>query len=283
MEQAVLKTLIYGDLFDYPLKAWEIHKWLIGKKCDLIEVERALLRLMKKGKVKQQGDYYYLSLRKGLVKKRLQRADHSSNLLTEAERVSWILRHIPGVLLIGVSGALAMQNADTDDDIDLFIITKPQRLWLVRAGILGILGMMGKKRSPQSSRQQAAGTFCVNTILELEQLGQTRQDLYTAHEVLQMKVLWQKEHAYQIFLEENEWVFGYLPNWISGQMGKLKRPKMIHPEGIGSWINRWLEHVQLRYMQKPIGDEKISKEAVYFHPMDYRQQILEKYKSRMKS
>src|SRR5262245_34090416 len=48
MESAILKTLIYADIFDYPLKAWEIHKWLISKKkCELSEVEESLRRLVK--------------------------------------------------------------------------------------------------------------------------------------------------------------------------------------------------------------------------------------------
>lgn len=213
MEKAILKTLIYADIFDYPLKAWEIHKWLIGKKGTLHQVEKALKRKRLESGIKNQEGYYFLKNRKGLVKKRLDKERSSNKLFKRAVWVGNILRVIPWIKLIGVSGNLAMKNSTRKDDIDFFIITQSKRLWISRLLVLLVLGFLGKRRSRED--KEVGGKVCVNLLLEEDQLIQKKKDLYTAHEVLQMRVLWQRENIYSKFLEENEWVFKFLPNWTS--------------------------------------------------------------------
>ena len=71
MEKAILKTLAYADIFDYPMTLREIHKWLINKKANLRQVEKVLSKLSKKGKVKSKKEYYFLARREEIVKRRL--------------------------------------------------------------------------------------------------------------------------------------------------------------------------------------------------------------------
>lgn len=42
--------------------------------------------------------------------------------------ISWI----PGLKMIGVGNSLSMNSGTKDSDIDLFIVTTPNRIWLVR-------------------------------------------------------------------------------------------------------------------------------------------------------
>jgi len=99
MEKAILKTLIYGDIFDYPLKLYEIHKWLIGRKITLRQVEKALEKLRTKGKVIRIKDYYFLPNRRGLVVKRAVRAQQSANFLRKVRLVAFILQLVPWIQL----------------------------------------------------------------------------------------------------------------------------------------------------------------------------------------
>jgi len=49
-----------------------------------------------------------------------------------------LVRWIPGLRMIAVSNSLAMYATHPESDIDLFVITAPQRLWIVRTLLLGI-------------------------------------------------------------------------------------------------------------------------------------------------
>lgn len=212
MEKAILKTLIYADIFDYPLRAYEIHKWLIGRKATLRQIERALDKLSKKKKVKNQRGYFFL--RDGLVRKRILRRRGSQRFLLKAKFTTWFLKIIPWIKLVGISGGLAMENASKVDDIDLFLITARNRLWITRLLALILLSLTGQRRQVGQKGRKIAGKLCLNILLEEGSLEQTSKDIYLAHEVLQMRVLWQRNGIYKKYLEDNSWAFKYLPNWI---------------------------------------------------------------------
>lgn len=214
MEKAILKTLIYADIFDYPLKVYEIHKWLIGKQASLRQVEKAVEKLRVKGKVVRGEDYYFLPGRHQLLAKRQRRQQQSVKYFRKAKLLTVILKLIPWIKLIGISGGLAMENAQKGDDIDLFIITAKNRLWISRLLALGLLSLTGQRRKVGQNGKKVAGKLCLNILLEEDRLAQINKDIYLAHEVLQMRVLWQREKVYSKYLSENTWVFKFLPNWI---------------------------------------------------------------------
>lgn len=226
MEKAVLKTLIYSNLFEYPLKAYEIHKWLIGKKANLTQVEKALNSLLKKRKIinkqsfsfagaKDKNAYFFLPSREEIVAKRIRRQKQSLIYIRKVKIIAQILKLIPWIKLAGISGGLSMENADKADDIDLFLVTSRNRIWISRLFCLGLLSILGQRR--KVNQKKVAGKICCNILVDEENLEQKRKDIYTAHEVLQMKVLWQREGIYNKYLLENEWVFKFLPNWIGGK------------------------------------------------------------------
>ena len=66
---AILKTLLYAEIFDFPLKKKEIYSYLISpKKISLARVLRDLNYL--KNKISLDGDYLFINNKKSLVLKR---------------------------------------------------------------------------------------------------------------------------------------------------------------------------------------------------------------------
>lgn len=285
MEKAILKTLIYGDIFDYPLKVYEIHKWLIGRKATLRQVEKALERLSKKGKVKKRKEYYFL---RDLVRKRILREKQSAIYFQKARLLAQILKLIPWIKLVGISGGLAMENASKADDIDLFVITAKNRLWISRILALGLLSLTGQRRRVGEMGRKIAGKLCLNILLEDSRLGQQSKDIYLAHEVLQTRVLWQRDGIYSKYLEDNSWAFKFLPNWTTGEnvQGKMYNVKKKNYKlYIVNYRFNLIEHLakwfQLKIMEKPAGMERIEDGALYFHPNDIREEILTRYKQKI--
>ena len=203
-----------------------------------------------------------------------------------------------------------MENADKTDDIDLFIITSKNGLWLTRILITTFLNSMGVRRKAGMKLSQVAGKLCLNILLEEDRLAQNKADIYLAHEVLQMKVLWQRNGIYQKYLEENEWAFKFLPNWVGDDFSRQprslarqrKRPVVavgdlgyalrLSADRLGlaafggsllSFLEDASKKFQLKIMKKPKGMERIEDGALYFHPNDRRGEVLKEYKARIKT
>ena len=289
MEKAILKTLVYADIFDYPLTVYEIHKWLIGGKATLRQTEKTLEKLNQESRIKNQAGRYFLPGRIGLVAKRRRREKQSASYFKKAKVLTSILRIIPWVKLVGISGGLAMENADQNDDIDLFIITSKNKLWFSRLLIIGILDLVGVRRKAKMKSTRVAGKLCANILIEEDCLEQKNKDIYTAHEVLQMKVLWERDGLYNRYLMDNEWAFKFLPNWTTNlssrrMSGSNKQKEMVNwiPAFAGMTMEKIAKWFQLKIMKKPEGMERIEDGALYFHPKDCRPKILSEYRQKTK-
>lgn len=301
MEKALLKTLIYADIFDYPLKINEIHKWLMGRKVTLRQVEKVLKRLSQVSIIKYQGGYYFLGWRNGLVTERRRREKQSAVYLKKVSLLSQILKVIPWIKLVGISGGLALHNASKKDDIDLFIITNKNRLWISRLLALGLLSLTGQRRKVGEKGRKIAGKLCINILLEEDRLEQMNKDIFVAHEVLQMKVLWQRDGVYSKYLSDNDWAFKFLPNWIGGARGpassasrrassiasllrlRAGTPSSLSPlANLTNLLEKLAKWLQLKIMQPPQGQERIEDGALYFHPNDIRQEVLSKYEQKLR-
>lgn len=288
MEKAILKTLVYASLFNYPLKAWEIHKWLIGKQANTKDLEKGLIRLTKKGRVGFYQDHYFLDGRKKIVRERKGREKISARFFLKARLWAHVLKIIPWIKLIGVTGGLAVFNADKNDDIDFIVITSPNRVWLTRLLVIFLLDFFGVRRKVKMDAIQSRGKICTNLFLEETKLAQANRNLFIAHEVLQMKVLWQREDIYSKYLTENSWAFGFLPNWATANNlnFKMLNTKRKRKNKLDSLLNRaegLSKLFQLKVMVKAKGDERIEQGALYFHPKDYSSEILFAYRKRIKT
>jgi len=129
--------------------------------------------------------------------------------------------------------------------------------------------------------------LCVNILIEEDRLAQRSKDIYLAHEVLQMKVLWQKNGVYEKYLEDNNWAFKFLPNWVGSTANILdvlgNNLKSNNPPNIIlDMCEKLAKELQLTIMRSPKGMERIQDGAVYFHPNDCRMKVLSEYQKRVK-
>ena len=214
MESAIITTLGYHDLFDYPLTQSEIKKFLIANsKFQMTNAKFKIQNLIKKRKIQKKNNFYFLTGRGKIIKTRQRRKKISQRKLIIAQRVSRYLRLIPSIKMIAVTGAIAIDNARKDDDIDFLIITSAERLWLTRILVVSLIELLGKRRRPQDLNP--VDKICLNIFLDENHLGlpKNKRNLFTAHEIVQIKVIYQKDNLYQKFLKANQWLKKFLPNW----------------------------------------------------------------------
>ena len=207
MKKAILQTLAYADVFGYPLKEKEIRKFLISQVLTEGQIWPKL------SQVAHKNGFFFLKDRGRIVALRQKREKWSQEKIRIAQKVSQWLKIIPTIKMVAVTGALAMENAAKEDDIDLLIITAKKRLWLTRLLTVFLVELVARRRYPHDKKVK--DKICLNMFLDEEHLAVPlkERDLFTAHEVCQLKPLWGRDKTYQKFIQKNPWVKDFLPNW----------------------------------------------------------------------
>jgi len=206
-KRIILETLHYADIFDYPLTADEIKKFLVGTADATFE--ETLMQISADLVLIHVDNFYCLPGREEIVGLRRRREEWSKPKSRKAQRIASLLKFIPWIKLIGVTGALAMGNSDEEDDIDLMIITSSGRLWLTRGLVATFLLLTGQYRRASKIKNR----ICPNLMLSEKALEFPDRDLFTAHEIVQMKPIFERGNTYQKFLWANKWIKDFLPNW----------------------------------------------------------------------
>ncbi|MBI5465323.1 hypothetical protein HY946_01800 [Candidatus Gottesmanbacteria bacterium] len=288
LKKAVLSTLAYADVFDYPFTALEVWRFLIvPSEVKFSDVQKTLtLMSAALGLIHTDDIYYCLGGRQNIIYIRDKRKRWSRKKLQIAKRVAQWLRLIPWIKMVGVSGALALLNSDRDDDIDILIVSGKNRLWLTRLLATFLVELLGQRRQPND--REFRDKICLNMFLDENHLSvpKKERDLFSAHEVCQMRVLWERNGMYKRFLGENRWVKKYLPNTLSTTNIDTKyHEKFSGTSCFYSWLfvfERLVKKLQLWYMRKRRTTEVISEGVIRFHPQDARGWVLKEYSGRLK-
>jgi hypothetical protein len=278
-KQAVLKTLHYFDIFDFPLMADEIEKFLPEPVSIPLEEPLSLMSADDK-RISADNGFYCLPGREGIVEIRRRRGGWSEPKLKKAKRIASILKFIPWIKLIAVTGALAMANSDEDDDIDLMMITSSGRLWLTRGLVVSFLLLTGQYRRPEKVKDMV----CPNLMISEEALEFPDHDLFTAHEIVQMRPIFERDGMYQKFLQANRWVFELLPNATKiSNANKISQGQALRMQGLAliDFLEEIAYKLQLKYMDKRRTVEITTPSLIRFHPEDIRQKVLDEYQKRI--
>jgi hypothetical protein len=198
VSRAVLQTVAYSDIFDHPLTAREIHRYLTGVKASLEAVVQAV---EEGGIVTRTGDYFTLPGREQIVSIRIQREARSRELLPQALKYGRMLGTLPYIRMVALTGSLAVLNVSGDQDFDYMLVTVPGRVWTARAFALA-LNRLAHFRGH---------TLCPNLIISETALEWPRHDLYSARELCQM-ILIKDNGVYARLIKANEWMREFLPN-----------------------------------------------------------------------
>lgn len=201
LRAAILHTLAYSDIFDFPLTAKEIHRYLIGYKAELGEIEAALRELGTS--IISQGELFALPGRAEVFGLRHKRSETSKALWRDAIRYGRWICGLPFVRMAALTGALVSDNVEAGADLDFFIITEPGWLWTTRAMILAL--------DRAAARSGTRARLCPNYLITSSALELPEQDLFTAQEMARMVPVGGIE-LYRKFRQANSWAESFLPN-----------------------------------------------------------------------
>ncbi len=205
ISSAILETVAYADIFDHPLTAPEIHRYLSGVAVPFENLREVLRNI--EGLV-QIGDHFILPGREEIIPIREKREARSQKLLPVALHFGRILGSLPFIRMVSLTGSLAVLNVSKTDDFDYMLVAAPGRVWTARAFALLINRIV----------KRFGHTVCPNLIISRNCLEWPLHDLYSARELCQMIPIMGMD-VYHELIRVNAWARDFLPNAFSENNG----------------------------------------------------------------
>lgn len=290
IERGIISTLIYFDIFNYPLTKPELLKFCHAKVISFPNFDNALTSLLKEKYIEHAGEFYFIKHDASMIDRRIKGNNLASKFHAPAKKYSRIISKFPFVKAVFISGSLSKGYMDKDSDIDYFIVTTAGRLWICRSFLI-----LFKKIFLLNSHKY----FCVNYFVDENNLEIHDKNIYTATEINTLMPMYNFD-AFASFVQANQWTIDYLPNlnlytvpannenrkaYIKNVLEKLLQ------NDFGNWLEKLFFSITLNYWKKKFtqfSDEDFknalrSREGVSkHHPNKFQQKVLTLYREKIK-
>jgi hypothetical protein len=201
----LLKVIAYFNYFRYPLHPEEIRNYC-PLKISAAALEQELAALVATGDLETERNYYGFAPLSQAIRNREEGAQRFELLSERISQSTARIREFPFVQLIGLSGSLSKGYAGTRADIDFFIVTQRNRLWVCRS----LLHLFKKT----TYLRHAQHWYCMNYFIDDTALALEERNYYTAIELVTLKPLFNTRQCYERLIEANtDWLQLALPNW----------------------------------------------------------------------
>lgn len=228
LEKAIIRTVCYYNIFDYPLTAEEIWRWLYADEIgefnnDLNSVIEALeLNRSLKEVLDYDEGYYFLKGRREIVETRRERREIAAKKMKIAKNVVSYLRLAPFLKYVAVCNNLAFGNSRKESDIDLLVVMEKGRLWAGRFFVTALVHLLGRRRHKNKIKDRICLSFFVTTeALDFQPLLLAEGDPYFNFWVSQLVPLYDEEDYHQKIQKANGWVLKKMPNAFGKESSPL--------------------------------------------------------------
>jgi hypothetical protein len=297
LSEAILSTLSFFHIYKLPISAKRVWELLYKQTATLAEVELELTELVRAGSIAKKNDLYALTDWDQKIYEKNQ--EEIVRRWHKVKKYYWLLSIIPYIEHVSVINSVAMGNADSESDIDFFVITKPNRLYYVRTIIILVFKLLGVYKNRKSVNERFCFGFYITTNnLSLRELLLPGDDPYM--------VFWLStivpiigERVYQKFIKENRWIFSYVPNFRLEQRldqikafkshNKLKRfieifayPKAVVSEPLLRWYH--IRHTfKLPENHWVTSTTIANKQMLKLHALDPREDLRQQFNKNIAS
>jgi len=172
------------------------------------------------------------------------------------------------ILFLGITGSVAAEYPKKNDDIDLIIITRVNKLWLTRLK-LRIFITINKIPHRKFGKKEKKNDFCFNLWLDEKslKLKKEKQYLKNAVDLILVKPLINREKTYERFILMNSWAKKYVATGYSlkSTLPSLEKGGVknnIFFDRVINWLVFW---PQFLYMKRRIKNEKVGPHEAFFH------------------
>lgn len=287
----MLKTLLYYDIFNYPLKCKEVFNFLGTNSITEADVQHTLEVLVKDVVVFRFDDLYSIQPNESNIHRRLTGNKEAEKYLGIAHQKAKLISRFPFVRAVLASGSLSKGYMDERSDIDYFIVTAPKRLWIART-----LLVMYKRLFLKGSHKH----FCVNYFVDEDHLEIEEKNLFTATELATVLPLYGAEQ-YTKLIQTNSWLKSFFPNYSGRHIEQVPRStirgfKKVLESIINTFfathIETYFRNLTMRRWKRLYAKEyskadfdiafKSKAYASKNHPQHFQRTIMERYAEKVK-
>lgn len=245
LTRTVLATICYYDALEYALSAFDVWRHLSLEDVNVQpqyrnartvgEVLIILDTLVRDGRIICANGLYTLPGSTSLIQERQRRNRISTEKLQKMSRAVRLLRYMPFVRMVWVTGRLAMKNAVDTSDWDVLIILKKNHIWTGRFAITILTQIMGLRRTDAHH----ADHLCLNYWITTESMMISLDDRYSAHEYMTARPLFASINP-EAFLHANSWIKKFRPNFDTTI---LSSPYRVHDTQWTHVVRRSIESI----------------------------------------
>lgn len=292
-QEAVLKTVIFFDLFSYPLTNWEIWQYL-KLEISLGVLESAVTDLVLAGSLEQKDGFYFLPGRAEIIEVRRERYNFANYKIKLANRATKLFKWLPSVKLVAVANLIGHHNLRNESDVDIFIVSSPNRLWLTRLFCTGLMKITRQRPTKECKRNKMCLSFYAAADgLAMESLRFKPSDPYFDHWFLGLYPIYDNDKYLAYMRFKNPWLKNSFPNSLllrenfpDNYFSKNLLDKILYYGA--NILNTWSKKIQVAIMPKILKDLAnkdtgvvLNDHILRFYLKDKRQEFLDKYNKRL--
>lgn len=292
IDEHILRTLIYYDIFNYPLKTEEVVRFLGTNHVDESIVTSRLNNLRDQHLIFQFENFFSLKNNRAQIERRVKGNSEAEKYLLLAKQKGRLISKFPFVRAVMASGSLSKGYMDEKSDLDFFIVTAPNRLWIART-----LLVIYKRLFLFNSHKY----FCVNYFVDEDHLEIEEKNLFTATELATVIPL-NGSKQYENLHRVNGWLKEYFPNYTPRSVTNVPTTKLSWAKRAvekslnlffgnalekyfqGKTLSRWRRQYEKNYSANDFQVAFKSKSyASKNHPRNFQRTVIELYEDKLRS
>jgi hypothetical protein len=203
LSDSILKTLIYYDIFSYPLTPDEVFQFLPTNGVTKEDVNKELISLTRQSVIFNSGRFYSIQNNPALSTRRQKGNALAMHKMDKARQRARLIGRFPFIRSVMISGSLSKGFMDEKSDIDFFIVTEAGRLWIARTLLVAF-----KRVFLRNSHKY----FCVNYFIDSMHLEIEEKNIFTATELATLIPMVNAE-IYKDLVSCNRWLKSFFPNY----------------------------------------------------------------------
>jgi len=288
---SILKLLAYFDMFDHPISIEEIQSF-IPQKIYRNKLILTLEKLVFDKLIFCYNGFYSLRNDECLSAKRIRANNLAEPMIRKANEMAKFFFRFPYVRGIGISGSLSKKVAAEDSDIDLFIITRSNRLWIARTLMFLFIKLFYLVKRPY--------WYCLNYFIDEEALQIEEKNVFTAIETMTLIPVC-GNGTMDKFFNANSWITNYYHDYatVTNNHKTYSNKHWIKTliewslnNRVGSWLDNYFFRLTKKRWNKMEGKGITNEKGQRFgmkadkhfskpNPVFFQEKLLARYSNRL--
>ena len=224
IQNAIISTLAFFSLLKIPIDRERLHGVLYKAWANKQSVNNQLSQLVSAGTISEHGGK--IGMFDWNDSELAQSAQEARGKWQKIRRYFWVLSMIPYVEHVSVINSLALGNANLESDIDFFVVTKPNRLYVARSIIIVVFKLLGVYKNKVHIKDRFCfGFYVASDRADLNRVLVKPQDPLFAFWFASFVPILGRE-AYLNFVAQNKWIKNYFPNFkAENNLQTIIKPK----------------------------------------------------------